>query len=112
MAVGDSDVQLMIWDLEGIDRYCGFNPRYLRGASAFIIVMDQTRSQSLVEGMEIFEMARDHTNIPCLMVVNKCDIDSHGIGIPMQLMNAPHTLHLAFTPAQKLEKTYLKCSLH
>ena len=72
----NTDVQLMIWDLEGIDRYCGFNPRYLRGASAFFIVMDQTRSQSLVEGMEIFSMAREHTQIPAIMVVNKCDIDS------------------------------------
>lgn len=71
-----SDVQLMIWDLEGIDRYCGFNPRYLRGASAFFIVMDHTRSQSLVEGVEIYEMAREHTDIPAIMVVNKCDIDS------------------------------------
>lgn len=74
--INDTDVQLMIWDLEGIDRYCGFNPRYLRGASAFLIVMDQTRSQSLVEGVEIFNMAREHTDIPALMVVNKCDIDA------------------------------------
>ena len=33
-------VQLMIWDIEGIDRYCGFQAKYLRGASAFIIVTD------------------------------------------------------------------------
>ena len=38
-------VQLMIWDIEGIDRYCGFQAKYLRGASAFIIVTDHTRSQ-------------------------------------------------------------------
>ena len=69
------DVQLMIWDIEGIDRYCGFNPRYLRGASAFAVVMDQTRAQSLIEGMEILEMAREHTSVPAVMVVNKCDLD-------------------------------------
>lgn len=72
----DQDVQLMIWDLEGIDRYCGFNPRYLRGASAFFIVMDQTRSQSLIEGMEILQMARQHTDVPALMIINKCDVES------------------------------------
>ncbi|BCO20429.1 GTP-binding protein [Alteromonas sp. KC3] len=71
----DSDVQLLIWDLEGIDRYCGFNPRYLRGASAYIIVVDQTRSQSLLEGMEILELARDHyPNVPAFFVVNKTDL--------------------------------------
>jgi len=71
----DKDVQLLIWDLEGIDRYCGFNPRYLRGASAYIIVVDQTRSQSLLEGMEILELARDHyPNVPAFFVVNKTDL--------------------------------------
>ncbi|MEC8230832.1 MAG: Rab family GTPase [Pseudomonadota bacterium] len=71
----DNDVQLLIWDLEGIDRYCGFNPRYLRGASAYIIVVDQTRSQSRLEGMEILELARDHyPNVPAFFVVNKTDL--------------------------------------
>ena len=75
MHENDSDVQLLIWDLEGIDRYCGFNPRYLRGASAYIIVVDQTRSQSLLEGMEILELARDHyPNVPVFFVVNKTDL--------------------------------------
>lgn len=68
-------VQLLLWDLEGIDRYCGFNPRYLRGASAYIIVVDQTRSQSLLEGMEILELAREHyPDIPAFFVVNKTDL--------------------------------------
>ena len=68
-------IQLLLWDLEGIDRYCGFNPRYLRGASAYIIVVDQTRSQSLLEGMEILELAREHyPDIPAFFVVNKTDL--------------------------------------
>lgn len=70
-------VQLLLWDLEGIDRYCGFNPRYLRGASAYIIVVDQTRSQSLLEGMEILELAQTHyPDIPAFFVVNKIDLPS------------------------------------
>ena len=68
-------VQLLLWDLEGIDRYCGFNPRYLRGASAYIVVVDQTRSQSLLEGMEILELAKEHyPDIPAFFVVNKTDL--------------------------------------
>ena len=70
-------VQLLIWDLEGIDRYCGFNPRYLRGATAYIVVVDQTRSQSLLEGMEILAMAQEHyPDIPAFFVVNKEDLPS------------------------------------
>ena len=67
-------VQLMIWDLEGTDRYCGFQAKYLRGASAYIIVTDQTRSQSLLEGIEIHKMVKAETNIPGVLVFNKSDM--------------------------------------
>lgn len=68
-------IQLLIWDLEGIDRYCGFNPRYLRGASAYIVAVDQTRSQSLTEGMEILELAKEHyPDTPAFFVINKTDL--------------------------------------
>ncbi|QHJ12052.1 GTPase Era [Paraglaciecola mesophila] len=69
-------VQFMLWDIEGIDRYCGFQPKYLRGAGAIIIVVDQTRSQSLIEGIEIFKLARDMSDIPAILAINKSDLDS------------------------------------
>ncbi|MGS2719219.1 Rab family GTPase [Paraglaciecola aestuariivivens] len=68
------EVQLMLWDIEGIDRYCGFQPKYLRGASAFIIVVDHTRSQSLVEGAEIQSMVSEVADIPGVLVINKTDL--------------------------------------
>ena len=71
----DKQVQLMIWDLEGIDRYCGFQAKYLRGASAYAIITDQTRSQSLVEGMEIHRLAREVTDAPAILIINKADLD-------------------------------------
>ena len=68
-------VQLIIWDLEGIDRYCGFQPKYLRGASAFAIVTDQTRSQSFTDGLAILNDIRKVTDVPGVLVVNKSDLD-------------------------------------
>ncbi len=68
-------VQLIIWDLEGIDRYCGFQPKYLRGASAFAIVTDQTRSQSFTDGLAILSDIRKITDVPGALVVNKSDLD-------------------------------------
>lgn len=67
-------VQFMLWDIEGVDRYCGFNPKYLRGASAYIIVADNTRAQSLIEGMDIHQMAREATDAPALLAINKTDL--------------------------------------
>ena len=68
-------VQFMLWDIEGIDRYCGFQPKYLRGASAYILVADQTRSQSLIEGYEIQQMVQEITDIPGVLAINKSDLN-------------------------------------
>jgi small GTP-binding protein len=67
-------VQMLIWDLEGIDKYCGFNPKYLRGCAALIIVVDQTRFSSLGEAMEIFSLCRKETDVPVVLAINKTDL--------------------------------------
>jgi len=67
-------VNLMIWDLEGIDKFCGFNPRYLRGASGIIIVAEQTRLSSLAEAMEILALAKAERDVPAILVINKVDL--------------------------------------
>ncbi|WP_395338112.1 Rab family GTPase [Ningiella sp. W23] len=67
-------VQLLLWDLEGVDKYCGFNPRYLRGASAIIYVADQSRFASVAEVMEIYALAQQHVDIPSVMTINKSDL--------------------------------------
>lgn len=67
-------LQLMLWDIEGIDRYCGFQAKYLRGASAYILVVDQTRSQSLTEGEEIQALIKQVVDIPGILAINKSDL--------------------------------------
>jgi small GTP-binding protein len=67
-------IQLMLWDIEGIDRYCGFQAKYLRGASAYILVVDQTRSQSLTEGEEIQALIKKEVDIPGILAINKSDL--------------------------------------
>nr|WP_136251061.1 Rab family GTPase [Ningiella ruwaisensis] len=71
---GFTPVQLLLWDLEGVDKYCGFNPRYLRGSSAFIFVADRTRMSSIAETMEIFSLAKQHLNVPAVLAINKQDL--------------------------------------
>jgi len=68
-------VQFMLWDIEGTDRYCGFNPRYLRGAAAYLVVVDKTRSQSLIDGDEIRKLAEEVTDSPALLILNKSDLE-------------------------------------
>lgn len=74
--LASNKIQFMLWDIEGIDRFCGFQPKYLRGASAYILVADQTRSQSLIEGHEIQQMVKDAADIPGILAINKSDLEA------------------------------------
>lgn len=72
--IEDDQIQLMLWDIEGCDKYNVFQERYLRGASAYIIVVDQTRTSSLLEGIDIHTLARNVSNCPAVLVINKNDL--------------------------------------
>ncbi|MGQ8365579.1 Rab family GTPase [Glaciecola sp. 1036] len=71
---GIRPVQLMIWDLEGIDKYSHFNPRYLRGASGLIFVADKSRFSSVSELMEIYSLTKKHLDVPSILAINKDDL--------------------------------------
>ena len=94
-------LQLMIWDIEGIDRYCGFQPKYLRGASAYIIVSDHTRSQSLLEGIEIHRMVKETTDIPGLLAINKSDLPKEWHWSESELTDIKHNFNETFNTSAK-----------
>jgi small GTP-binding protein len=75
--VNNEEVQLMLWDIEGYDRYHVFQDKYLRGAAGYIIVVDQTRNSSLLEGIEIHSIARKISNVPAILVINKSDLPAN-----------------------------------
>ncbi len=70
----NEQVQLMLWDIEGNDRYNVFQERYLRGAAGYIIVVDQNRASSLLEGIDIHTLARQVTRCPAILAINKNDL--------------------------------------
>ena len=74
ITIENEEIQLMLWDIEGTDRYNVFQERYLRGAAGYIIVVDQTRATSLSEGVDIHTLARQITNCPAILAVNKNDL--------------------------------------
>lgn len=74
LSIENEQIQLMIWDMEGNDTYNAFQERYLRGAAAYIIVVDQTRASSLYEGLDIHTLARQVTRCPAILTINKSDL--------------------------------------
>lgn len=74
LSIADEKIQFMLWDMEGNDTYNVFQERYLRGAAAYIIVVDQSRSSSFNEGLDIHTLARQVTNCPAVLNINKSDL--------------------------------------
>ena len=60
--------------MEGNDSYNVFQEKYLRGAAGYIIVVDQTRTSSLLEGIDIHTLARQVTDCPAILAINKSDL--------------------------------------
>lgn len=77
ISLENEKVQFLLWDIEGNDRYNVFQERYLRGASAYIIVVDQTRISSLMEGMDIHALARKSSDCPAILAINKSDLQAN-----------------------------------
>lgn len=72
---GDRDVTLVLWDLAGEDAVAQVRLSHLRGAAAYILVADGTRSDSLSVALALHEKARQTTGeVPYVLVVNKSDL--------------------------------------
>jgi small GTP-binding protein len=75
--VGDTNVMLMLWDLEGRDGTRDVNANYVRGAHGVIYVVDGTRPETLDGMREIREMVTSSLGeIPSVVAINKIDLTS------------------------------------
>jgi small GTP-binding protein len=75
LKVGDEDVTLVLWDLEGRDGNRDINASYLRGAHGVIYVADGTRrdtADQLTELRGIVEGALG--KVPSVVALNKIDL--------------------------------------
>lgn len=74
LSIANEQVNLLLWDMEGTDSYNVFQEKYLRGAAGYIVVVDQTRASSLLEGIDIHTLARQVVDCPAMLVINKSDL--------------------------------------
>ncbi|XGW20881.1 hypothetical protein V3C99_004114 [Haemonchus contortus] len=79
----DTQVYLQIWDISGQDRYGVMTRVYYKDANAAIVVMDATNDQTK-EGAYRWKadldqklILTDGSHIPCILVVNKCDLENN-----------------------------------
>ncbi len=75
VCMGDTDVDLIIWDLYGEDEFQKVRLSYLKGASGCIYVVDGTRKATLETAMNLKELVEtSNGKLPFILVVNKLDL--------------------------------------
>ncbi len=76
VAVDGDEVQLVLWDLNGEDKFQRLSTSYLRGSSAYFLVIDGTRSSSEDTALELQRRAQVALgDIPFIILLNKADLE-------------------------------------
>ena len=76
MTIDDTDMSVVLWDMEGKDEYTDINMLYLRGAMGFFVVADLTRLDTFEAALKIRQIVLDMLgqDIPHMMLLNKSDL--------------------------------------
>ncbi len=75
ISVEDTDIQFMIWDIEGIDIFTTMKPSYLRGSDGIVLVVDGTRPDTLKAVRDIIPTINQHLAQPTYtLLINKADL--------------------------------------
>ena len=75
VAVGDTQVTMLLWDIYGQDEFQTVKPAYLRGASGYLLVADGTRATTLDTARSLQKTAEGVVGrVPFVLVLNKIDL--------------------------------------
>lgn len=76
--VGDVGVDLLLWDLNGEDRFQALSMEYVRGAAGYLLVIDRTRPATL-EAAHALQQKVVHAvgPLPFIVLINKSDQPGH-----------------------------------
>lgn len=70
-----ASLNMVLWDIHGEDEFQNVRMSYLRGASAYILVLDGTRRETLEVALSLkSRVAENIGDIPFIAVINKFDL--------------------------------------
>jgi small GTP-binding protein len=74
VTLGESTLSLLLWDLQGEERYQWIRMQYLRGSAGFVLVVDGTRPNTFEIAMGLQENAEGRIGqVPFALLLNKAD---------------------------------------
>lgn len=69
-------VHLLLWDINGEDRFQRVSTSYLRGAAGYLLVADGTRPETLETAHVLHQRAREAVgDVPFWLLINKADLE-------------------------------------
>jgi small GTP-binding protein len=72
----DQTVSMVLWDIAGAEDDFSIPMHYIKGAAAFLLVVDGTRPESLVAAQDLVKAIHaDGSKLPFVMAVNKADLE-------------------------------------
>src|SRR3954471_14373557 len=75
VTIGDAEVALLLWDLEGTEHEYELRQSYLRGAAGYLLVADGTRPDTLEKAVWLqTRAATTLESAPFLLLINKSDL--------------------------------------
>ena len=75
VVLGETALTMMLWDLAGEDDLAQIKLSHLRAASGYILVVDGCRAVTLDKAIELQQRIAEQVGpLPCIVVVNKCDL--------------------------------------
>lgn len=73
--LGEQEVNLLLWDIQGEDGVQKLRSSYLRGAAGYLLVIDSTRGATLDTACAIQQSAQELLGlVPFIAVINKIDL--------------------------------------
>ena len=72
---GETELTLVLWDIEGTQTEHDLRKSYLRGAAGYLLVADGTRQDTLYAALAIQTRAQETIGtVPFLLLLNKADL--------------------------------------
>lgn len=73
----DETINMVLWDIHGEDEFQKVRMSYLRGAAAYILVVDGTRRATLEVALNLRAKVIEHIgDLPFVTMINKCDLQA------------------------------------
>jgi len=75
VAVGEDQVNLLLWDIYGEDDFQKLRTSYLRGSSGYVLTVDGTRRETLEKAVILQSRAHEMlAGVPFVLMLNKADL--------------------------------------